>query len=80
MVLSVAVPANSRARVSIPKPAGAERVVLEESGTVLWPAGEAKPSVPGVLSVENAGDAIQCCVGAGEYRFTARRSPSADHR
>ena len=74
IVLSVSVPANSRATVYVPKPAGDGVIVVDESDTVLWPTTAARQKVPGMLAVEDAGASIKCLVGAGTYQFTARLS------
>jgi alpha-L-rhamnosidase len=66
-VLSVHVPANSRATIYLPKLAEADSVI-PESGKALWPA---KPgtSIPGVVSVKDEDGTVACEVGAGDYRF-----------
>ena len=66
-LLSVKVPANTRAAIYIPKPVKGN-FTLTESGKVLWPAKSAVKD-PGVLAVSEEDAAIKCLVGAGNYRF-----------
>jgi hypothetical protein len=67
-LLSVKVPANTRATVYIPKLVAGEFTILE-SGKRLWPA-ETNIKDPGVLAVTEDDFAVKCLVGAGNYQFT----------
>lgn len=71
-MLSVGVPANTRAAVYLPKPGSAARLVTE-SGRQVWPR---KDPVEGVLVVEDSPDALRCVVGGGTYRFEQEATPS----
>ena len=67
-VLSVKVPANTRAAIYVPKSATGS-FTITESGIVLWPA----PSVindAGVLAVSEEVSAIKLLVAAGDYQFS----------
>jgi alpha-L-rhamnosidase len=66
-MLSVDVPANTRASVYIPKLTG--DFTIMESGRQLWPV-ESAVEVPGLLAVQPEDSAIRCVVGSGAYRFT----------
>ncbi|MGH8024112.1 MAG: family 78 glycoside hydrolase catalytic domain, partial [Limisphaerales bacterium] len=67
-ILSIHVPANTRASVDIPKFARAENFTVTESGEQLWPP---KPPMndPGVLAVSEKDSSIKCLVRAGDYHF-----------
>jgi alpha-L-rhamnosidase len=67
-ILSIHVPANTRATVYLPKPTQGE-FAIAESGKPLWPPTPAA-AVAGVLSVQESDRFIQCLVSAGDYRFT----------
>ena len=67
-VLSIHVPANSRATIYLPKPSQGD-FSIAESGKPLWPA-KAETKIAGVQSVQDADDCIACVVGAGDYRFS----------
>ena len=68
MVLSVHVPANSRATVYIPKLLQGDSTITE-SGKPLWPA-QPETKIPGVFSVQDKDGYIACQVAAGDYRFS----------
>ncbi|HZM02539.1 MAG TPA: family 78 glycoside hydrolase catalytic domain [Candidatus Saccharimonadales bacterium] len=65
--LSVAVPANTRAAIYIPR-LSQENMTIMESGKLLWPE-ESRVKAPGVLAVQEEQSFIKCVVGAGHYRF-----------
>jgi hypothetical protein len=67
VLLSVTVPANTRAAVYLPKLA-TEAFAVTESGKPLWPA-IAPASAPGVIAVTEEDASIKCLVGVGAYRF-----------
>jgi hypothetical protein len=72
LVLSVTVPANTQARVFVPKPpAPLGRLTITESGKNLWSQGDAGLSAPGIVFLGEQKDCVQFRVGAGQYRFTA---------
>jgi alpha-L-rhamnosidase len=68
LVLSVHVPANSRATVYIPKLLQGDSTITE-SGKPLWPA-QPETKIPGVFSVQDKDGYIACQVAAGDYRFS----------
>ncbi|HKN21594.1 MAG TPA: alpha-L-rhamnosidase N-terminal domain-containing protein, partial [Terracidiphilus sp.] len=76
-ILSIHVPANSRATVYLPS-SGKDNLTIAESGKPLWPA-QPGTSVPGVVSVLDRDGFVACAVGAGDYRFseTATKHPRA---
>src|SRR5665213_2824971 len=65
-VLSVNVPANTRASIYLPKISN-RNFTVSESGKHLWPA-PSRIKDPGVLAVLDEGSSIKCLVGAGSYR------------
>jgi alpha-L-rhamnosidase len=66
-VLSVKVPANTRATIFIPKFTRGN-FTLTESGKLLWPA-TSPVKDPGVRAVSEADSSIKCWVDAGDYQF-----------
>lgn len=76
-VLSVHVPANSRASIYIPK-LSKSHVVITESGHRLWPA-ESAIKDPGVIAVRKENSSIKCLVDAGDYRFNELPLNSTRH-
>jgi alpha-L-rhamnosidase len=67
-VLSVKVPANTRATIYMPKLSDKD-FTITESGKVLWPTGsQIKDS--GVFAVSEENSHIKCLVGAGDYKLT----------
>ncbi|MGB8844866.1 MAG: alpha-L-rhamnosidase N-terminal domain-containing protein [Terracidiphilus sp.] len=68
LVLSIHVPANSRATVYLPKLVQGDSTIAE-SGKQLWPA-KPETKIPGVLSVEAGDGFVACQVSAGDYRFS----------
>ena len=68
LVLSIHVPANSRATVYLPKLIQGDSTITE-SGKPLWPA-KPETKITGVLSVQDRDGFIACVVGAGDYRFS----------
>jgi alpha-L-rhamnosidase len=70
-LLSVHVPANTRATIHIPKLS--QTFTVTESGKRFWPA-TLHVNDAGVLAVTEAPSSIQFIVGAGDYRF--RETPS----
>jgi len=65
-LLSVHVPANTRATIFIPKLS--EIFTVIESDKILWPE-KSQTNAPGVFAVTNGSSSIQITVGAGDYRF-----------
>ena len=68
LVLSIHVPANSRATVYLPKLVQGD-FTIAESGNTLWPA-KPETRIPGVVLVQDGDGFIECVVGAGDYRFS----------
>jgi alpha-L-rhamnosidase len=66
-LLSVHVPANTRATIYIPK-LSTGNFTITESGKCLWPA-TSQVEDPGVFVVSEEDSSIKCVVGAGKYRF-----------
>ena len=75
LMLSIHVPANTRASIYIPK-LSKENFTITESGKLLWPV-SSEYQDPGVIAVSEEDDSIKCVVGAGDYRFNARFSQNA---
>jgi alpha-L-rhamnosidase len=67
-VLSIHVPANSRATVYLPKLVQRD-FTIAESGKTLWPANR-ETRIPGLDSVQDGDGFIACVVGSGDYRFS----------
>ena len=67
-ILSVHVPANTRATVCLPK-LRKESFTIEESGKLVWPA-KSRVEIPGILDIREEGSLVKCQVGAGDYRFS----------
>jgi alpha-L-rhamnosidase len=67
--LCVAVPVNARARICVPKPAGADEVTITESGRVVWRDGRPAESAPGLSDSADEGAWVAFTAGAGEYQF-----------
>jgi alpha-L-rhamnosidase len=75
VTLDVTIPANSQARVVIPKEAEATEVVVREGQEVVWEKGHYVPGVPGVTGAsQEKNGSIVVEVGSGQYSFklTAR--------
>ncbi len=66
-LLSIRVPANTRATIYIPK-LMKDDFTITESGKHLWPA-ESAVKDPGVLTVSEDDSCIKCLVEAGDYQF-----------
>jgi hypothetical protein len=66
-VLSIHVPANTKATIYLPAAAKGE-FTIEESGKRLWPK-KADAGIAGVFSVEDGGAFVKCLVGGGDYHF-----------
>jgi alpha-L-rhamnosidase len=69
LTLEVAVPAGSRAQISIPKPSEAAACRILEGGTIVWDSGP-RATVDGITAGEDTGDTITFAVGSGTYAFT----------
>jgi alpha-L-rhamnosidase len=67
-ILSIHVPANTRATIYLPKP-GTDSFTIEESGKLLWPV-KSRIEIPGILAVEEEDSRVKCQTGAGDYRFS----------
>jgi alpha-L-rhamnosidase len=67
-VLSIHVPANTRATVYLPKLVEGD-FTIAESGKPLWPA-KPETRIPGVVSVQDGDGFVACVVGAGDYRLS----------
>jgi alpha-L-rhamnosidase len=66
-VLSIHVPANSRATVYLPKLVEGDFTIVE-TGKLLWPA-KPETRIHGLVSVQDGDGFVACVVGAGDYRF-----------
>ena len=67
--MDVTVPANSQARIWVPKN-GAASVEISESGTPLWRNGRlAKDAVEGITAGQDAGGWVRLQAGSGTYHF-----------
>ena len=74
-ILSVTVPANTRASIYIPKLS--KDFTITESGKQLWPA-KSEIKDAGVLAVSEEDSFIKCVVEAGRYQFNEVHS-TVDH-
>ena len=68
LVMEVDVPANTTARVSVPKSPGAD-TTIKESGEPLWDSGAFVNGFPGIDAARDTGDAITFDVRSGAYHF-----------
>jgi alpha-L-rhamnosidase len=73
-LLSVKVPANTRASIYLPKLTKGD-FTIAESGKVLWPA-KSEVKDPGVIIISKQDSAVKCLVGSGNYRFSEMPSNS----
>ena len=72
--LDVAVPANARASVRIPKFGQTDPAISEGSVTV-WSHGEPVAGRPGIAGALDEGEAVLFDVGSGDYAFVSRSDP-----
>jgi alpha-L-rhamnosidase len=68
LTLEVALPVNSRARVSVPK-IGLKDVAVTENGKSVYRAGRFVKGVAGISSAEESEDYVTFDVGSGAYIF-----------
>ena len=66
--MKVTIPANSEARVSVPR-IGLENVCITEGRKVVWKDGSYTGGVEGISSGSRDGDYVTFDVGSGRYRF-----------
>ena len=67
-ILSIHVPANTRATIYLPKP-GEDSFTIEESGKLLWPV-KSRIETPGIVAVQEEESRVKCQTGPGDYRFS----------
>ena len=67
--IRVEVPVNAGASVVVPQEEQMTRVVIRESGRVVWEDGHFVPSDPGVLTGKREGDGYEFTVASGSYDF-----------
>ena len=72
LVLEVILPANSQAKVSVPK-IGLQNVTVTEGGKVVWKDGSYVSGVAGITGAAQDADHVTFDVGSGEYCFTLRK-------
>jgi alpha-L-rhamnosidase len=68
VTLDVSIPANSEAKVSVPK-AGLEDVRVEESGTLIWRSRSSVGGAAGVKGGSEGVDYVTFDTGSGSYSF-----------
>lgn len=68
LLLDVSIPANSRARVGVPK-IGLKNAALSESGKTIWKDGKSMENSEGVSGGSEDDDHVSFDVGSGEYHF-----------
>ncbi len=68
LTLEVALPAGSRAKVSVPK-IGLKNVTVTENGKSVYRAGRFVKGVAGISSAEESEDYVTFDVGSGSYMF-----------
>ncbi len=71
LVLEVAVPVNSQAKVSVPK-IGLKNVTITEGRKVVWKDGSYVSGVAGITGGRQSDDYVTFDVGSGRYRFRLR--------
>ena len=73
LTLRATVPANARAKISIPK-LGLRDVTVEEGGEPLWDKGAYRTGVPGITAATEEPEYVTLDAGSGTYRFVLRGS------
>jgi len=68
LVLNVALPVNSDAKISIPK-MGLKDVIVKESGNIVWEKGSYVGSVSGIIEGKEDENYVTFDVGSGSYSF-----------
>ncbi len=71
LALEVGVPANSQARVSVPK-IGLDKVAVTEGGKVVWENDSYVGGVAGITGGSQNADYVTFDVGSGDYSFKLR--------
>jgi alpha-L-rhamnosidase len=72
--LEVAIPANSRAKVNVPK-LGLQDVVVEEGGKVVWKNRSYVAGTDGISGGSESTGYVTFDTGSGRYCFVLRESP-----
>jgi hypothetical protein len=68
LTLDVAIPVNSKAKVSVPT-VGLRNVAVKESGELIWKAGRFIKGASGITAGGESKDYITFDVGSGAYVF-----------
>ena len=71
IILEVTIPANSQARVSMPKVA-LGKITVEESGKTIWKNGSYFDGVEGITDGSESAEYVIFDVGSGSYAFKVR--------
>jgi len=74
LVLDVALPANSQAKVSVPR-IGLRNPTVTEGGKVVWRGGRYVRGVAGITGAGQDADHVTFDVGSGEYGFKLSPAP-----
>jgi alpha-L-rhamnosidase len=74
IALAFTIPANSRARVSVPT-MGLDDVTISEGGQIVWEDGAFVSGVPGVSGGSEGSGCVTFDVGSGAYRFVSMEAP-----
>jgi alpha-L-rhamnosidase len=72
LILKATIPANARAKISVPK-VGLRDVTIEESGKLLWEKGTYRGGAPGVNAGTEEPDCVTFDAGSGTFCFVLRR-------
>ena len=69
LALAVAIPANCRATVAIPK-RGLDHVTVQEQGVVVFERGSVSGEIAGILGGSESSECVELHLGSGSYSFT----------
>lgn len=73
ITLKATIPANARARISVPK-IGLDDITIEESGHVVWEKGACLGATGGITAGSEEPDNVNFDTGSGSYHFVLRGS------
>ena len=74
LILEIALPANSEAKVSVPK-IGLKNVTITEGGKIVWKDGSYVRGVAGITAARQDADYVTFDVGSGSYAFRLTAAP-----
>ncbi len=72
LILTVRIPVNCVAEITIPKLTSTALRILE-NGTSIWAKGEPSSLTPGILDLRTKDQTITLMVGSGQYHFSVER-------